>query len=122
MNGGAIHCFFCGGSNCKYEKYEVWKNMPHTHIGIEGLFSNWITDNILATARPSSKVIAEYKIIEQFKRLDNFLDHFFSKNIQGIINLQLPGEHAHCGDGLNSEGFTYSPEEFMKENSNSMKC
>lgn len=68
MNGGALHCFFCGGSNCKYEKYEVWKDSPHTHIGIEGLFSNWITDDILATARPSSKVISEYKIIEQFKR------------------------------------------------------
>ncbi|XP_051513224.1 protein tyrosine phosphatase domain-containing protein 1-like isoform X1 [Myxocyprinus asiaticus] len=55
-------------------------------------------------ARPSTHLIKRYSIIEQFKRL----------NIKSIINMQLPGEHAHCGPALEPDsGFTYSPQVFM---------
>ena len=65
---GSIHCSFCGGKGCKYENYKNWTGLKGTHIGIEGLYSNWITDEILATARPSSSQIKKFKIIEQFKQ------------------------------------------------------
>ena len=32
--------------------------------------------------------------------------------IRSLINLQLPGEHAHCGT-LEQSGFTYDPNTFM---------
>ncbi|XP_060891258.1 protein tyrosine phosphatase domain-containing protein 1 isoform X2 [Labrus mixtus] len=36
-------------------------------------------------------------------------------NIKSIINMQLPGEHAHCGPPLDLQsGFTYSPQTFME--------
>ena len=37
-----------------------------------------------------------------------------SAGIGSVINLQLPGEHAKCGPGLVSSGFTYQPEELMR--------
>jgi len=55
-------CAFCGGKSCKHENW-----MTHPTSAIKGLNCDWITDNILATQRPSSRIIAEYKIIEQFK-------------------------------------------------------
>ena len=33
-----------------------------------------------------------------------------------MFNLQTPGEHAQCGPGLESSGFTYNPEELMRSN------
>lgn len=42
------------------------------------------------------------------------------KGITAIFNLTEPGEHPHCGDGLEaSSGFPYLPETFMREGS---KC
>lgn len=39
-------------------------------------------------------------------------------NIKSIINMQLPGEHAHCGPPLDPDsGFTYSPQTFMDNDS-----
>lgn len=43
-------------------------------------------------------------------------------NIKSIINMQLPGEHAHCGPPLDlSSGFTYSPQVFM-DNESERNC
>jgi hypothetical protein len=120
VHGGKLHCFFCRGKKCKYENHEYWKEKHDTHPALEGVYSNWITDEIVATARPSSSKISEHKIIEQFKKFQKILHLLItpnSLNITSIINLQLPGEHAHCGDGLTSGGFSYNPEEFMRENS-----
>lgn len=40
------------------------------------------------------------------------------KGITAIFNLTEPGEHPHCGDGLEaSSGFPYLPETFMREGS-----
>ncbi|XP_065813414.1 protein tyrosine phosphatase domain-containing protein 1 [Labrus bergylta] len=42
----------------------------------------------------------------------------FWLNIKSIINMQLPGEHAHCGPLLDLQsGFTYSPQTFMENDS-----
>ncbi|XP_067090280.1 protein tyrosine phosphatase domain-containing protein 1 [Osmerus mordax] len=92
----------CGGRDCRYEGPACWR--PSQQV-IQGLFSSWVTDDIVAMTRPSTHLINKYNIIEQFKRL----------NIKSIINMQLPGEHAYCGPPLDpGSGFTYSPQAFME--------
>lgn len=92
----------CGGRDCRYEGPACWRTSQQA---IKGLFSSWVTDDIVAMARPSTALIKRYNIVEQFKRL----------NIKSIINMQLPGEHAHCGPDLEPDsGFTYSPQVFME--------
>ncbi|XP_048197083.1 protein tyrosine phosphatase domain-containing protein 1 isoform X1 [Perognathus longimembris pacificus] len=92
----------CGGRACKYENPARWSEQEQA---IKGVYSSWVTDNILAMARPSSELLEKYHIIEQF----------LSQGIKTIINLQRPGEHASCGNSLEQEsGFTYLPEAFME--------
>ncbi|XP_063132226.1 protein tyrosine phosphatase domain-containing protein 1 isoform X5 [Rattus norvegicus] len=92
----------CGGRACKYENPARWSEQEQA---IKGVYSSWVTDNILAMARPSSELLEKYHIIEQF----------LSHGIKTIINLQRPGEHASCGNSLEQEsGFTYLPEAFME--------
>uniref|UniRef100_A0A8C5UAE1 Protein tyrosine phosphatase domain-containing protein 1 n=1 Tax=Malurus cyaneus samueli TaxID=2593467 RepID=A0A8C5UAE1_9PASS len=100
---GHVQCSMaCGGRACKYENPARWADHEQA---IKGLYSSWITDNILAMARPSTELIEKYNIIEQFERC----------GIKTIINLQRPGEHASCGSPLEQEsGFTYLPEAFME--------
>ncbi|XP_073709881.1 protein tyrosine phosphatase domain-containing protein 1 isoform X4 [Misgurnus anguillicaudatus] len=91
----------CGGRDCQYEGPGCWSLRQQA---IKGVFSSWVTDDIIAMARPSTYLIKRYSIIEQFKQL----------NIKSIINMQLSGEHAHCGPPLETDsGFTYSPQIFM---------
>lgn len=97
-----IQCaIFCGGSKCKYENSKAW---PAVHMAIQNIFSHWVTDDVLAMARPSTAQIIKKDIIAQF--------HGWS--IKTIINLQTPGEHASCGGPLEESGFTYDPNIFMK--------
>ncbi|XP_009686469.1 protein tyrosine phosphatase domain-containing protein 1 isoform X2 [Struthio camelus] len=100
---GHMQCSMaCGGRACKYENPARWSDQEQA---IKGLYSSWITDNVLAMARPSTELIEKYNIIEQFERC----------GIKTIINLQRPGEHASCGNPLEQEsGFTYLPEAFME--------
>lgn len=77
------------------------------YSAIAGLHSDWLTSDILAMQRPSSRLIREHKIISQFKR----------HRIKAVINVQLPGEHPLCGDGIHASGFSYLPEEFMDHGS-----
>ncbi|XP_010598937.2 protein tyrosine phosphatase domain-containing protein 1 [Loxodonta africana] len=92
----------CGGRACKYENPARWSDQEQA---IKGVYSSWVTDNILAMARPSTELMEKYHIIEQF----------LSCGIKTIINLQRPGEHASCGNPLEQEsGFTYHPEAFME--------
>lgn len=50
----------------------------------------------------------------------HFVFSLSRKGITAIFNLTEPGEHPHCGDGLEaSSGFPYLPETFMREGS---KC
>ncbi|XP_056130493.1 protein tyrosine phosphatase domain-containing protein 1 [Lampris incognitus] len=100
---GHMQCSMaCGGKACKYENPSRWSDEEQA---IKGLYSSWITDNLLAMARPSTDIIDKYNIIEQFQRC----------GLRTVINLQRPGEHASCGNSLEPEsGFTYRPEIFME--------
>ncbi|CAH8496329.1 unnamed protein product [Schistosoma turkestanicum] len=95
---------FCGGSKCKYCNPSLFFGASDMHLN--GLYSTWITKNILATSRPSEKIIKEFNIIEQFKRM----------NICSIFNMQTAREHSSCGNGVLSSGFSYDPSSFMKNN------
>lgn len=100
---GHMQCSMaCGGKACKYENPSRWSDEEQA---IRGLYSSWITDNLLAMARPSTEIIEKYNLIEQFQRC----------GLKTVINLQRPGEHASCGNALEQEsGFTYRPETFME--------
>ncbi|KAL4655877.1 protein tyrosine phosphatase domain-containing protein 1-like [Arapaima gigas] len=100
---GHMQCSMtCGGRACKYENPSRWNEDEQA---IKGLYSSWITDNLLAMARPSTEIIEKYNIIDQFQQC----------GLQTVINLQRPGEHASCGNPLEPEsGFTYRPETFME--------
>ncbi|KAM6980793.1 protein tyrosine phosphatase domain-containing protein 1 [Aplochiton taeniatus] len=100
---GHMQCSMaCGGKACKYENPTRWSDEEQA---VKGLFSSWITDNLLAMARPSTEIIEKYNIIDQFQRC----------GLRTVINLQRPGEHASCGNPLEPEsGFTYRPETFME--------
>ena len=96
---GSVICLFCGGASCKRED---WRRQTEP-CAIRGLHSSWVTEDVLAMQRPSSRLLHEYGILEQFQ----------AHGVGAIINLQEPGEHALCGDGNQEGGFSYRPEEFM---------
>ena len=101
-----ILCCFCGGKDCKVENYLKNPNQPNA---IEGLNSNFITENIIAGQRLSDDLIKKYNLIEKFKQL----------NISIIVNLQREGEHPCCGPGkLNDFGFSYNPSYFSGDDIN----
>ncbi|KAK6993495.1 protein tyrosine phosphatase domain-containing protein 1 [Biomphalaria glabrata] len=92
---------FCGGKSCKYCSSTHW---TEEQMVIKGLYSEWVTHNILAMARLSNEQIEKFGIIQQFEKL----------NIKTVINLQQPGEHAYCGHGNDSTGFAYNPQILME--------
>ena len=94
---------FCGGRRCKYEGSSAWKEKD---MALQGIFSHWITEDLLAMARPNTAQIESHNLLGQFNRL----------GIKSIVNLQMPGEHASCGPKLEPSGFTYDPNDFMKRN------
>ncbi|XP_070558696.1 protein tyrosine phosphatase domain-containing protein 1-like isoform X2 [Ptychodera flava] len=101
---GSWQCsMFCGGRNCKYCNPSKG-NWPPERMVVKGLFSEWITDDIIAISRPSTDIVDKFDIIGQFKKL----------GITSIVNLQRPGEHSSCGNTLEEEsGFSYLPQTFM---------
>ncbi|XP_056001516.1 protein tyrosine phosphatase domain-containing protein 1-like isoform X2 [Ostrea edulis] len=103
ISGEKQCALFCGGKKCKYCTSENWSR---EQMAIDGLYSNWVTDNILAMARPSTKQMKE----------NNILDQFVKHDIKSVLNLQKTGEHADCGEGLEKAGFSYDPEMFMDNN------
>ncbi|XP_023285351.1 protein tyrosine phosphatase domain-containing protein 1-like isoform X1 [Seriola lalandi dorsalis] len=102
---GHMQCTIgCGGQACKYDNPSYWSDDQQA---IKGLYSSWVTDHLLAMSRPSTELIDKYNIIDQFTR----------NGIKTVINLQIPGEHASCGNPLEPEsGFSYRPEVFMENN------
>ncbi|XP_072304754.1 protein tyrosine phosphatase domain-containing protein 1 [Eucyclogobius newberryi] len=102
---GDMQCSYgCGGQACKYDNPTFWRDDLQA---VKGLYSSWVTDHILACSRPSTEIIEKYNIIDQFKR----------NGIKTLINLQIPGEHASCGNPLEPDsGFSYRPEVFMENN------
>ena len=67
VSAGSLQCsLFCGDQRCKYEVPHRWKEEEKA---LKGLFSHWVTDDILAMARPSTVLFREHDLIAQFKRL-----------------------------------------------------
>nr|CCA14733.1 conserved hypothetical protein [Albugo laibachii Nc14] len=99
-----IKCRFCGGPQCK--RCSEHAALAKIDSPISGLHADWVTDRILGMMRPSSRLIKQYHIIDQFHR----------HRITAVFNLTIPGEHPFCGDGLGSSGFPYDPEiDFMAQ-------
>ena len=97
-----LRCFFCGGIKCKHENYLT--NIKNNNA-LKGLNSNYITENIIASQRPSEVLINKYNLVKLFKE----------ENIGLIINLEREGEHPYCGPNayhLTSCGFSYNPSVF----------
>lgn len=101
-NKNPFFCQFCGGKSCKHEDWKQCKRPA-----IKGLNSNWINADIIASQRLSERLIKEYDIVGQMKQY----------KIGTIVNLQEPGEHQHCGDGIIEKvGFSYDYEQLQKCN------
>lgn len=54
---------------------------------LKGLHSDWITPDVLAMQRPSSRGIKEHNMMQQF----------VEKGIRAIFNCTMVGEHPYCG-------------------------
>ncbi|KAG2767926.1 hypothetical protein Pcac1_g20740 [Phytophthora cactorum] len=93
-----VKCRLCGGARCK--RCSESAALAKQDSPVKGLHADWVADCALAMMRPSSRLMNEYKIAEQFHKL----------NITAVFNLTLPGEHPYCGDGLGISGFPYDPE------------
>ena len=86
----------------KWCKHENWKLCEKP--AIRGLHSEWVEGVIVGSQRLSDRLIKEFNIIDQFKK----------EGIVAVFNLQEPGEHPYCGDGIiNKTGFSYTPELLM---------
>ncbi|CAJ1033624.1 Cyclin-dependent kinase inhibitor 3 (CDKN3)/Protein-tyrosine phosphatase [Leishmania shawi] len=97
----SLHCsLFCGGTKCRQESWESMREKEQRAAAIEGLQSNWVGDDVIASQRPSTSLFLKYPIIAQFH----------SKHITGVLNLQEKGEHGNCGpDGIyESSGYSYN--------------
>ena len=55
---------FCGGRRCKYEQGSSWKKED---MAIDGIYSHWITDDILAMARPNTAAMKKHSLVTKFK-------------------------------------------------------
>jgi hypothetical protein len=99
-------CFFCWGEKCKHEIHTNNKNKN----AIEGLHSDFITEDIIASQRPSKTLIEKYNLLQRFKDM----------NIGLIVNLQREGEHPSCGPNkLQESGYSYDPHIFAADD---IKC
>ncbi|KAI9025408.1 protein-tyrosine phosphatase-like protein [Hyaloraphidium curvatum] len=100
-------CTTCGGPKCMYCGHN-WKRWWHPEgaryqglaTDMPGVNATWVTSEMLALSRPSSRIIREY-------------DLFQRSGVKLLINLTEHGEHPYCGDNLApGSGFSYYPSEF----------
>ena len=67
LSAGSVQCsLFCGGRGCKYERGDCW---DEDDKALSGLFSHWVTPEILAMTRPSTDHIEKHDLVGEFKRL-----------------------------------------------------
>lgn len=96
-----VHCsLLCGGTKCRHESWEAMTEEERRAAAIEGLKSNWVGDDVIASQRPSTSLFVKFPIIAQFR----------AKHVTGVLNLQEKGEHGNCGpDGVyESSGYSYN--------------
>jgi hypothetical protein len=78
---------YCRGSACKYCSHVGWTPGQQA---LKGLYSSWIGDTgIVAMARPVEASFREHSLMEQLH----------AEGVRTVINLQVVGEHAFCGQG-----------------------
>ena len=96
-----LHCSVaCMGSLCKHENYKKCAN-PY----ISGVHSELVAGIMIGSQRLSDRLIKEFDMMQQFK----------DKSVKAVFNLEEPGEHPYCGDGIIPKiGFSYTPENLMK--------
>ena len=70
---------FCGGRRCKYEQGSSWKKED---MAIDGIYSHWITDDILAMARPNTAAMKKHSLVTKFK-----VYNFSLENAQMLANI-----------------------------------
>lgn len=56
----------CQGVKCKYCN----SNWSKDEMELNGIYSHWITEEMLAMARPTTRAIKEFNLIEQMKEYD----------------------------------------------------
>ena len=63
-------------------------------MAIDGIYSHWITENILAMARPNTAAMKKYNLITQFKVRRQLLlsEYCFNKNatFKNLLPSRLP--------------------------------
>jgi len=92
----------CGGHECRHcDPFGQFG--PELDTAVKGLHASWVTHTILASSRPSDRLIAEHGIVQQLA----------ADGVTAIFNLQQSGEHKHCGDGLVDDHFSYTPERLV---------
>ncbi|KAJ0409133.1 hypothetical protein ATCC90586_002844 [Pythium insidiosum] len=96
-----VKCRLCGGAKCK--RCSESAALAKSDSPITGLHADWVAGCILGMMRPSSRIIREHHIIQQFHK-------YGGSRIVAVFNLTIPGEHPYCGDGLVASGFPYDPE------------
>jgi hypothetical protein len=131
-------CSFCGGARCKRCGATAYLAQRGTNA-VPGLHSSWIGHgetveqadarqrvtesrsgepdgafapaepwrrpwSYIAAQRPSSRALRDFHLISWFRSQ--------TPPVTAIVNLQEPGEHPWCGDGVSGEtGFAYDPAE-----------
>ena len=84
------------GKWCKHENWKLCQNPA-----VQGLHSEWVEGLIIGSQRLSDRLMKEFNIVDQFKKL----------GVVAVFNLQEPGEHPYCGDGIIPKiGYSYTPE------------
>ncbi|GJP54872.1 hypothetical protein CLOM_g13892 [Closterium sp. NIES-68] len=97
-----IVCFLEGlgsPSGCRHEDFRL----QNGEEAFRGLHSDWVTNELLACARPTDAMIE-----------DGLAHRFAERGIRLIVNLEEPGEHPWCGPGITASGFSYTPDKFIK--------
>ncbi|EDV25221.1 uncharacterized protein TRIADDRAFT_56940 [Trichoplax adhaerens] len=95
---------FCGGKGCKYESGTRWNN---DDMAINGLFSHWVTDSILAMARPNTRNIEMFNMMQRFHE-----DDYGVRSLHSILDMVKVMDFAiqegkvavHCHAGLGRTG------------------
>lgn len=95
---------YCHGTTIQLSDREV----QHHRTVSKVTTAHYCSCNVCVDLTQHSRQLLSSKHNNSFSRL----------NVRSIINMQLPGEHAHCGPPLvPGSGFTYSPQIFMDNDS-----
>ncbi len=71
ISAGSLQCsLFCGGRGCKWEGAGKWVESDQA---VKGLFSHWVTPTILAMSRPSTRLLRDGNLLDEFKRFGTSL-------------------------------------------------